>query len=194
VNRLVVLVSGSGTNLAAILDACASGALDAEVVAVVSNRPGVLALDRARAAGVEAVVVERLPAETRPAFDRRLVDAVAPRDPDLVVLAGWMRILTPTFIDRFPVINLHPALPGTFPGAHAIDDAYAAWSAGTVDRSGVMVHWVVDAGVDDGPVILAEPVAFEPGDTRKTFEARIHAAEHRVLVDAIEIALSSVAP
>ncbi len=196
-NRLVILVSGGGTNLQAILDAFGPAGRrpdDVEVVAVVSNRAEAGGLTRARAAGVPAIVLERRVDESRVDYDARLVEAVAPHRPDLVVLAGWMRILTTTFVEAFRVINLHPALPGTFPGAHAIDEAFAAWEAGAITESGVMVHWVPDDGVDDGPVIIAEPVPFEPGDTAETFEARVHTVEHRAIVKAIEIALQTVSP
>ncbi len=192
--RFVVLVSGSGTNLAAIMTACASGRLDADIVAVVANRSGAYALTRAGDAGLPAIALERAPDEARADYDQRLVDLVAPFEPDLVVLAGWMRILTPTFVGRFPVINLHPALPGCFPGAHAIDEAFAAWKSGEIDESGVMVHWVPDGAVDEGPVIVSRIVPFEPDDTAETFEARVHAVEHGAIVDAIETALSEIGP
>ncbi len=192
--RLVVLVSGSGTNLGAILAACATGAIDATVEAVVCNRADAFALTRAADAGVPAVVLERLPGEERADYDARLVEVVAPYEPDLVVLAGWMRILTPTFVGRFPVINLHPALPGTFPGAHAIDEAFAAWQAGTITESGVMIHWVPDAAVDEGPVIISEVIPFEPHDTLDSFESRVHAVEHRAIVEAITLALAAGPP
>ncbi|MEZ5375618.1 MAG: phosphoribosylglycinamide formyltransferase [Acidimicrobiales bacterium] len=189
--RLVVLVSGSGTNLGAVLDACNAGRLDAGVVAVVCNRAGAYALTRAADHDVPALLLERLPGEARADYDARLVELVAPFEPDLVVLAGWMRILTPTFVGRFPVINLHPALPGQFPGAHAIDEAFAAWEAGEITESGVMIHWVPDAGVDEGPVILHAVVPFEAGDTLETFEARVHTVEHRAIVEAIDLALAT---
>lgn len=187
----MVLVSGSGSNLAAILDACADDRLDAEVVAVVSNRSDAYALQRAADAGVAAVTLERDEGEERADYDTRLVALVEPFEPDLVVLAGWMRILTPIFVGRFDVINLHPALPGTFPGAHAIDEAFAAWEAGEITESGVMVHWVPDAGVDDGPVIVARSVPFVPNDTREMFEERLHSAEHSAIVEGIGLALEA---
>lgn len=189
--RLVVLVSGSGSNLAAILDACADGRLDARVVLVVSNRPDAYALTRAKDVGILGFVVARQAGEERADYDARLVAMLEPFEPDLVVLAGWMRILTPTFVGRFPVINLHPALPGTFPGANAIDEAFAAWEAGEISESGVMVHWVPDAGVDDGPVIVSRSVPFVPDDTRELFEARLHSVEHSAIVEAIGLALEA---
>ena len=159
--RLVVLVSGSGSNLQAIIDACAADQLGAEVVAVVSNRSDVFALQRADAAGVPAVHVGVHPGEERSDYDARLADVVAGFDPDLVVLAGWMRILTMSFLGWFPerVVNLHPALPGELPGTGAIERAWAEAVDGTRSHTGVMVHLVPDEGVDDGPVLGTAIVA-----------------------------------
>jgi len=105
--------------------------------------------------------------------------------PDVIVLAGWMRILTPVFLDQFPnkVINLHPALPGQFAGTHAIERAFEAYQRGEIVHSGCMVHYVIPE-VDAGPVIESAVVAFEAEDTLETFSARLHAAEHRVIVSA----------
>jgi formyltetrahydrofolate-dependent phosphoribosylglycinamide formyltransferase len=121
---------------------------------------------------------------TRRDYDAELADLVAAHRPDLVVLAGWMHVLGSAFLDRFPhrVVNLHPALPGAFPGAHAIDDAWAAFERGEIDRTGVMVHLVPDEGVDAGPVIATAEVPILPGDTRERLETRMHAAEHELLV------------
>lgn len=186
--RLVVLVSGFGSNLQAVLDAAESGALPARVAAVVSNRADAHALERARAAGIDALALARQPGEERAAYDARLAQVVAAYQPDWVILAGWMRILTNAFLQRFPgrVINLHPALPGTFPGTHAIERAFAAYQAGEIRATGVMVHLVPDEGVDCGPVLLQETVAILPEDTLERLETRIHAVEHRLLVDGIK--------
>ena len=107
--------------------------------------------------------------------------------PDWVVLAGWMHILSVKFLGRFPnqVVNLHPALPGQFPGAHAIDDALAAFGRGEIDHTGVMVHLVPDARVDEGPVLAEQAVPIRPGDTHETLAERIHAVEHRLLVETL---------
>lgn len=188
--RLVVLISGSGTNLQAILDAVQSGALAAQVALVVSNRAQAYGLQRAQAAGVPTLYFPLKPYTqaglAREAYDADLAAAVARAQPDLVVLAGWMHILSAAFLDHFPhrVINLHPALPGAFPGAHAIEDAFAAWQAGAVTASGCMVHFAVPE-VDAGPVIAQAVVPFQPGDTLDAFAARLHAAEHRLIVEAI---------
>jgi phosphoribosylglycinamide formyltransferase 1 len=185
--RLVVLVSGTGTNLQAVLDACATGALPAEVVAVVSDKSAAGALQRAATAGVVSVHVGHQAGEARTDYDARLADIVAGFAPDLVVLAGWMRILTKDFLGWFPdrVINLHPARPGELPGMHAIERAWQEALAGQRTRTGVMVHLVPDDGVDDGPVLASEDVPIRPDDTLERLEERIHAVEHRLLVDTI---------
>lgn len=182
--RLVVLVSGNGSNLQAVIDACASGEIPGQVVAVVSDRPDVFALQRAEAAGVPAVHVGRLPGEERADYDARLADVVAGFGPDLVVLAGWMRILTMSFLGWFPgrVVNLHPALPGGLPGTHAIERAWQEALAGERTRTGVMVHLVPDEGVDDGPVLATALVEIRPDDTLDTLTERVHDSEHRLLV------------
>lgn len=186
--RLVVLVSGGGTNLQAVMDACAAGTLDATVVAVVANKPEAFGLERARLAGIPAVVVER-DGRARPAYDAALAEVVAGFDPDIVVLAGWMRIITMAFLRHFRILNLHPALPGMFPGIRAIERAFEAWQSGSITQSGVMIHWVPDEGVDDGPVIVDQAVPFMPEDTLETFELRLHAVEHELLIDGIGLAI-----
>ncbi|GAB4502472.1 MAG: phosphoribosylglycinamide formyltransferase [Anaerolineales bacterium] len=186
-SRLVVLISGNGSNLQAILDACASGEISASVAAVVSNKFEAYGLIRAQRAGVEALYFPKLENESRAEYDSRLAVFVASRQPDYVVLAGWMRLLTASFLSRFPqrVINLHPALPGTFPGTHAIERAYEAFQRGEIEHSGVMVHFVPDEGVDNGPVLAFEQVPIFSDDTLELFEARVHAAEHRLLVKTL---------
>ena len=183
------MVSGKGSNLQAVLDAVAGGSLaeHAEVVAVVSDRSDAFALQRAATAGVPSVHVGRHAGEDRSDYDARLADIVAGFDPDLVVLAGWMRILTTAFLGWFPerVINLHPAKPGELPGTHAIERAWQEALAGERTETGVMVHLVPDEGVDDGPTLATETVPIELDDTLETLTARIHAAEHRLLVDTI---------
>jgi phosphoribosylglycinamide formyltransferase 1 len=185
--RLVVLASGSGTNLQAIIDATAAGQLDAAVVAVVANVTDAYALERASAAGITAVAMPPTPDESRREYDLRLAAAVAEFEPDFVVLAGWMRLLRMAFLERFPqrVVNLHPALPGDLPGLHAIERAHAQFLAGQRTNTGVMVHLVPDEGVDDGPVLRTCRVPIEPGDTLDALAARVHAAEHRTLVEAL---------
>jgi phosphoribosylglycinamide formyltransferase 1 len=185
--RLVVLISGNGSNLQALIDACASGRLPAAIAAVISNKPGVYGLERARWAHLPALVLPKAATLDRRAYDLALGDLVARYEPDWVVLAGWMRLLSNGFLDRFPnrVVNLHPALPGQFAGTHAIERAYAAYRAGEIDHTGVMVHLVPDEGVDSGPVLGQAPVPICPDDTLATLEARVHAAEHALLVETL---------
>lgn len=182
--RLVVLISGSGTNLQAILAACATHMLPAQVVAVISNKGDAYGLERARQANVPALVVPKGKEQDRREYDAQLAECVARFNPDWVVMAGWMRILSHAFLSRFPgrVINLHPALPGTFPGTHAIERALEAYRRGEIVETGVMVHLVPDEGVDNGPLLAQERVAIEPGDTLEALETRVHAVEHRLLV------------
>jgi phosphoribosylglycinamide formyltransferase-1 len=192
---MVVLVSGNGSNLQAILDACSSGAMPAEVAAVISNKPDVFALQRADAAGVPAVHVGLNPEESRDDYDARLADVVAGFGPDVVVLAGWMRILTMSFLGWFPerVINLHPALPGKFPGVRAIERAWDEALTGACSQTGVMVHLVPDAGVDDGPVLATSVVDIDSYNTYEEFEKAVHEVEHRLLVKTL-VALCSQSP
>jgi formyltetrahydrofolate-dependent phosphoribosylglycinamide formyltransferase len=188
--RLVVLISGSGSNLQAILDACGQSpgsgpaTLDAEVVLVVSNNADAYGLTRAAEAGVATTVLPHKGRE-RADYDTELAYIVSTVGADLVVLAGWLRVLTHNFLDHHPVINLHPAKPGAFPGLHAIERAFEAWTEGRVTEGGVMVHWVPDEGVDVGPVIAWEAVPFVTDDTLEAFEQRVHGVEHRLLVQAI---------
>lgn len=191
--RLVVLISGNGSNLQAILDACAGNELPATVVAVISNKPDAYGLTRARNAGVPAITFPKADGESRRDYDSRLAAYVSTCTPDYVVLAGWMRLLTSEFLSRFPnrIVNLHPALPGTFPGTHAIERAYTAWRNGEVDRSGVMVHLVPDEGVDDGPVLASQEIFFQPGEMLEQFEARVHAVEHKLLVNTLRAVIQN---
>jgi phosphoribosylglycinamide formyltransferase 1 len=189
--KLVVLISGNGSNLQAILDACKLHELSAEVVAVISNKSEAYGLVRAQKAGVPAIHFAKYPDEPRRDYDARLADQIAKYQPDYVILAGWMRVLTSAFLDRFPksVINLHPALPGMFPGTHAIERAYAAYQHGEINRTGLMVHLVPDEGVDNGPVLATQEIFFLPGEALEKFEARMHAAEHQLLVSTLKTLL-----
>jgi len=187
-SRLVVLISGNGSNLQAILDACASGELNAEVVSVISNKADAYGLVRAKNAGVEAIHFAKQGDESRNKYDARLAELVLSKQPDYVVLAGWMRILTSSFLNRFPnrVVNLHPALPDTFPGTHAIERAFEAYQRGEIEHTGIMVHLVPDEGVDNGPVLATEIVPINKDDTLETLETRVHQTEHRVLVQTLK--------
>ena len=168
-----VLVSGAGTNLQALIDT------GLPIAAVASNRSDAAALERADSAGIPNRVFELDHYADREARDRELAEWLQLRGVELVVLAGYMHLLTPAFLDRFPyrIVNVHPSLLPEFPGAHAIDDALAAG----VETTGVTVHYV-DEGLDTGPVIRQVPVSVEPRDT---LVERIHAVEHRILPEVV---------
>jgi phosphoribosylglycinamide formyltransferase 1 len=190
--RLVVLVSGNGSNLQAVLDACQAGVLPAQVVAVFSNLSDAFGLERARQANVPAKAFPKLKAQDRRAYDAELAAQVQTYQPDWIILAGWMRILSASFLNQFPnrVINLHPALPGTFPGTHAIERAWEAFQRREIDRTGVMVHLVPDEGVDSGPVLAQAEILIQPGETLASLETRVHAVEHQLLVQAIHSSIT----
>ena len=191
-SRLVVLISGNGSNLQAILDACASGELDATVVSVISNKAEAFGLTRARNAGIESIHIPKLEAESRQQYDTRLADYVTTRQPDYIILAGWMRILSSSFLSCFPnrVINLHPALPETFPGTHAIERAYEAYQRKEIKHTGVMVHLVPNEGVDNGPILATEIVPIFADDTLESLETRVHKTEHELLIKTIKELIS----
>jgi phosphoribosylglycinamide formyltransferase-1 len=179
--RVVVLVSGSGTLLQALLDASREG-LGADVLAVGADRDGTLGLRRAEAADLPTFVVPPANYPDRHAWDVAFAEEVASYAPDLVVSAGFMRILGPAFLSRFPdrVVNTHPALLPAFPGAHAVRDALAYG----VRVTGSTVH-LVDEGVDTGPVLAQEAVSVEDGDDENSLHERIKVVERRLLVDVV---------
>jgi phosphoribosylglycinamide formyltransferase 1 len=174
---VAVLVSGSGSNLMALADAIADGRVPARIVGVVSDVPDALALTRAADRGLPVMTVA-FDRSDRPGWERRLADTVSATGAQLVVLAGFMRVLTATFLSRWPdrVVNVHPSLLPAFRGAHAVDDALAAG----VSTTGVSVH-LVDELVDHGPLLAQESVDILPDDTRDTLLGRLHAVEHRLL-------------
>jgi phosphoribosylglycinamide formyltransferase-1 len=192
-SRLVVLISGNGSNLQAILDACASGELPASVVSVISNKAEAYGLTRAGNAGVEAIYFPKQENESRRDYDTRLADEVTSKQAEYIILAGWMRILTSSFLDHFPnrVINLHPALPDTFPGTHAIERAFEAYQRGEIGHTGVMVHLVPDEGVDNGPVLATEIVPILSTDTLESLEAHVHEVEHKILINTLKTILDN---
>jgi formyltetrahydrofolate-dependent phosphoribosylglycinamide formyltransferase len=169
-----VLVSGGGTNLQALLDA------GLPVVAVASNRPGVPAL--ARAGAIPAAAFELADYPDRAARDSAMADWLEEQGVHLVVLAGYMHLLTPAFLDRFPdaVVNVHPSLLPAFPGAHAVEEQLAAGVA----ESGATVH-LVDEGVDSGPILAQERISVLPGDTPDSLHERIKVVEHRLLPEVV---------
>ncbi len=190
--RLAVLASGGGSNLQAIIDACATAELDAVIGLVVTDRAGVEAIDRSGRHGIPHRTLPAPPGGNREAYDCELAEVVGASCPDYVVLAGWRRLLTMAFLGRFPnrVINLHPALPGQLPGLGAIERAHAEAAAGHRRYTGVMVHFVPDEGVDDGPVIATRRLEIAAGETLESLEARMHATEHDLLIAALRSVLA----
>jgi len=184
---LGVLVSGSGTNLQAIIDAIAAGTLDARVAVVISNKGDAYGLERARLAGVPAVHVDPANSENLKGYNREIREVLESHGVELVVMAGYMRLLGAEVLRAFPgaVVNLHPALLPAFPGATAIREAFE-WG---VKVTGVTVHFA-DEEFDRGPILCQEPVVVEETDTLETLEARIHEAEHRLLPRAIGLIAS----
>lgn len=184
--RLGVLISGRGSNLQAIIDAIAEGRLDATIAVVISNRPGVRGLERARAAGIETVVLEHGAFPAREAYDRALVEELRRRDTGLVCLAGFMRLLSPVFVGAFPgaILNVHPSLLPAFPGANAQRQALEHG----VKVAGCTVH-VVTAELDAGPIILQAAVPVRADDTEDTLAARILVEEHRLYPEAVALVL-----
>jgi phosphoribosylglycinamide formyltransferase-1 len=175
---LGVLVSGNGSNLQAILDAIRKGSLDARVAVVISNVPGATALERARAAGVEGLVLDHRSFADRATFDAAVVIALRARGVEIVVLAGFLRLVTDVLLDAFPmrIVNVHPALLPAFPGIHAQRQAIEYG----VTVSGCTVHFV-DRGTDTGPIIAQGTVPVLAGDDEATLGARILAEEHELL-------------
>lgn len=175
-----MLVSGEGSNLQALLDAARDPGFGAQVVAVGADRPGVRGLERAAAAGVATFVVGLGHCGDRAEFDQRLADAIAAHAPDVLVLAGYMKILAGWVVAKWPTVNTHPALLPAFPGAHGVRDALAHGAK----VSGVTVHFV-DAGVDTGPIIAQAAVSVLDGDDESTLHERIKAVERQLLVDVV---------
>ncbi len=182
--RLGVLASGSGSNLQALLDACANGALSAEVAVVLSNIASARALERAKAAGVPAVLLPHQGFASRQAYDAAVVATLQHHRVDLVCLAGFMRIVTPVLLQAFEnrILNIHPSLLPAFPGLHAVRQAIAAG----VRISGCTVH-LVDEGTDSGPILLQAAVPVLPGDSEESLAARILVQEHRAYLRAVSL-------
>jgi phosphoribosylglycinamide formyltransferase 1 len=182
--RLGVLASGSGSNLQAIIDRCADGSIAAEIVLVLSNVPGAGALTRAEEAGIATALIDHRTFTARADFDRAVVAALQSAGVDLVVLAGFMRLITAPFIAAFPerIINIHPALLPAFPGLHVQKKALEAGAR----FSGCTVH-VVDGGVDTGPIIIQAVVPILDDDNEASLSARILVQEHRIYPRAIQL-------
>lgn len=181
--KLAVIASGNGSNLQAILDRISDGALQAEVCLVLSNRPGAYALERARAAGVPALALDHTTYADRESFDHAMVAALQQAGAELIVLAGYMRLLTPVFLAAFPgrVVNIHPALLPSFPGVRGAQDAQH-WG---VKITGCTVHFV-DEEMDHGAVIAQVAVPALPGEPLEDLAARIHAMEHRIYPQVLQ--------
>lgn len=204
-HRIIVFISGSGGNLQALINATKHGELAGESVGgsaceialVVSNRKAAYGLIRAEEAGIPTLYVPLKPysdaGRPRDDYDADLADQVNRCHADLIVLAGWMHIFTPVFFERIAarVINLHPALPGQFPGAHGIQDQFDAYQRGEISEGGCMVHDAIPE-LDAGPVIGQAVVPFLPGDTIETFSERLHAAEHKLLVECVARVLAEL--
>ncbi len=182
--RIGVLASGSGSNLQAILDACASGAIPAQVAVVVCNVAGAKALQRAEAAGVPAILLAHGQYPSRDAYDAELVALLRRHHVELVCLAGFMRLITPVLLSEFQnkILNIHPSLLPAFPGMHAVRQALKAGAR----VSGCTVH-IVDEGTDSGPVVIQAAVPVLEGDTEETLSARILVQEHRCYPRAISL-------
>ncbi|MEJ7796265.1 MAG: phosphoribosylglycinamide formyltransferase [Nocardioides sp.] len=178
--RLVVLVSGSGTNLQALLDAADDPAYGAEVVAVGADRDGIEGLARAERAGLPTFVRRLRDYPARDDWDRALTDAVAEHEPDLVVSAGFMKLVSEEFLGQFPMVNTHPALCPAFPGMHGAADALAYG----VKITGATL-FVVDGGVDTGPIVAQIAVRVDDDDSAATLHERIKGAERAMLVAAV---------
>ena len=179
---LGVLVSGTGSNLQAVLDAIEGGNLAARVRIVISNRPNVQALERASKAGIPALTIPHKDFSTREEFDHAMVSALREAEVSWVVLAGFMRVLTPGFLSAFPgrIVNIHPALLPAFPGVDAAKQALAYG----VKITGCTVHFV-DQGVDSGKIIAQRAVVVEAADDLASLSARILVAEHQLLVSVL---------
>ena len=178
--KIGVLLSGSGTNLQAIIDAAAPAAADplpVDIVEVVSSRPDAYGIERARAAGIPVLVLNRAAYVDPAAADARIAQTLTDAGAEYVVMAGYMRKVTPVLLDAFPnrVLNLHPALLPSFKGAHAIADAFAAG----VKVTGVTVHFA-NEDYDKGPIVAQRAVEVREDDTQETLEARIHEVEHEL--------------
>jgi phosphoribosylglycinamide formyltransferase-1 len=177
--RIVILASGSGSIAQAIIDAQHSGELKAEIACVISDQPDASVLERAKTAGITTKII--VMAANRADWDKEIVSALTDLKPDLVVSAGFMRILSAECVSKFKIVNSHPALLPLFPGAHAVRDALAAGAR----KTGTTIHWV-DAGVDTGAIIAQEEVEITPRDTEELLHERIKIVERRLYVATLK--------
>ena len=185
--KIAVLVSGAGTNLQAIIDTVAQDQIPAKLALVISNRPGVKALERAEAAGVTTLCLTQQEVGSRVAYDKKLLEILQEAEIDIVVLAGFDRIVSHEIVQayRHRLLNIHPALLPAFPGLHSVKQALDYG----VQLTGVTVHFV-DEGVDTGPIILQEAVSVLPNDSETSLLERLHEVEHRLYPEAIGLLVS----
>tara|TARA_B110000881_G_scaffold28786_1_gene21292 strand:- start:1319 stop:1993 length:675 start_codon:yes stop_codon:yes gene_type:complete len=176
-SKIVILISGSGSNLQSFIDACSAGVVDGKIMAVISNRPGVKGLDRASAADVPNIVIDHRAFQSREEFDQHLAEVITSFTPDLVVLAGFMRILTDGFVNQFigKLINIHPSLLPAYPGLNTHQRAIEAGDS----TAGATVHFVTSE-LDGGPAILQAAVPILPKDTAVDLAARVLIVEHEI--------------
>lgn len=182
--NIAVLCSGNGTNLQAVIDKVASGYIPAKIALVVSDKANAFALERAKKAGIETLIVDKKNFKSREDLDKEILGALKKKKVDLVVLAGFMRLLSSHFIEEYRnrIINVHPALLPSFKGAHGIKDALAHG----VKVTGVTVHFV-DEDLDNGPVIAQAVVEIKEGDTEESLLERVHKEEHRLYPEAVKL-------
>ena len=176
-SKIVILISGSGSNLQSFIDACNAGVVDGKIMAVISNRPGVKGLDRASAADIPNIVIDHRAFQSREEFDQHLAEVITSFTPDLVVLAGFMRILTDGFVNQFigKLINIHPSLLPAYPGLNTHQRAIEAGDS----TAGATVHFVTSE-LDGGPAILQAAVPILPKDTAVDLAARVLIVEHEI--------------
>ena len=176
-SKIVILISGSGSNLQSFIDACSAGVVDGKIMAVISNRPGVKGLDRASAADIPNIVIDHRAFQSREEFDQHLAEVITSFTPDLVVLAGFMRILTDGFVNQFigKLINIHPSLLPSYPGLNTHQRAIEAGDS----TAGATVHFVTPE-LDGGPAILQAAVPILPKDTAVDLAARVLIVEHEI--------------
>ncbi|KAL9077371.1 MAG: hypothetical protein Q9161_000216 [Pseudevernia consocians] len=196
--RITVLISGNGTNLQALIDSRNDALKNCSIVRVVSNRIKAYGLVRAKEASIPTHYQEQYADNARTEYDKDLAAIVLADQPSLVVCAGWMSILADTFLDplaeaNVPIINLHPALPGQFNGAKAIERAHTAWLAGTIEKTGILIHYVISE-VDMGEPILVLEIPFVKGvdENIENLEQRIHEKEHKLIVSGTRIVAEKI--
>ncbi|MEI6863426.1 MAG: phosphoribosylglycinamide formyltransferase [Candidatus Omnitrophota bacterium] len=182
--NIAVLCSGSGTNLQAIIDKVSSGYIPAKLVLVVSDKPGALAIERAKKGGIDTLVLDKKNFKLREDLDNKILEELKRKNVGLVVLAGFMRLLGPNFIGEYRnrIINVHPALLPSFKGTHGIKDALEHG----VKVTGITVHFV-DQKLDNGPVIAQAAVEIKDGDTEESLLERIHKEEHRLYPEVVKL-------